>query len=76
MDKEQGMSFEQAMDELEDIVSKLEEGEVPLEKAIEYYQQGMKLSKYCHETLQNAEKEMTKLITDDGAKNFSIKEGE
>ncbi|MBN8190895.1 exodeoxyribonuclease VII small subunit [Bacillus sp. NTK074B] len=70
------LSFETAMDQLEEIVEKLEEGEVPLEKALEFYQKGMDLSKYCHDTLQNAENQLTKMMTDEGEKSFDLDEGE
>lgn len=52
------MTFEEAMKGLESIVSKLEEGDVPLEQAINYFQEGMALSKMCHEKLQKVEKQM------------------
>ncbi|MBW3113563.1 exodeoxyribonuclease VII small subunit [Bacillus sp. MCCB 382] len=70
------LSFETAMDQLEEIVEKLEEGEVPLEKAMEFYQKGMDLSKYCHDTLQKAENQLTKMMTDEGEKSFDLDEGE
>ncbi|WP_175991086.1 exodeoxyribonuclease VII small subunit [Bacillus sp. Marseille-Q1617] len=70
------LSFEEAMEQLEGIVEQLEEGEVPLEKALQFYQKGMELSKYCHDTLNKAEKQLTKMITDEGEKTFEIKEGE
>ena len=66
------LSFETAMDQLEEIVEKLEEGEVPLEKALEFYQKGMDLSKYCHDTLQKAENQLTKMMTDEGEKSFDL----
>ncbi|WP_034758033.1 exodeoxyribonuclease VII small subunit [Rossellomorea vietnamensis] len=70
------LSFETAMNQLEEIVEKLEEGEVPLEKALEFYQKGMNLSKYCHDTLQKAENQLTKMMTDEGEKSFDLDEGE
>ncbi|PFA61897.1 exodeoxyribonuclease VII small subunit [Bacillus sp. AFS015802] len=70
------LSFEMAMEQLEEIVEKLEEGEVPLEKALEFYQKGMDLSKYCHDTLQKAENQLTKMMTDEGEKSFDLDEGE
>lgn len=70
------LSFETAMEQLEEIVEKLEEGEVPLEKALEFYQKGMDLSKYCHDTLQKAENQLTKMMTDEGEKAFELDEGE
>ncbi len=44
MTKETDLSFEDAMLKLEEIVEKLEEGDVPLEKAINHFQEGMQLS--------------------------------
>jgi len=49
--KDKELSFEEAMKELEEIVQKLEEGDVPLDKAIHYYQEGMKLPKLCNHKL-------------------------
>ncbi len=48
------MSFEDAMKELESIVTTLETGEVALEKAIAVYQRGEVLRKFCEEKLANA----------------------
>lgn len=79
MSKEEQMkeevSFEQAMQKLEDIVGKLEEGDVPLEKAIEYFQKGMELSKLCHDKLQHVEKQMDFILKEDGElKPFELQE--
>lgn len=60
------MTFEEAMKGLESIVSKLEEGDVPLEQAINYFQEGMALSKMCHEKLQKVEKQMDFILKEDG----------
>ncbi|NQD69048.1 exodeoxyribonuclease VII small subunit, partial [Bacillus haikouensis] len=49
---------------------------VPLEKALQYYQKGMELSKHCHDTLNKAENQLTKMITDEGEKTFDVKEEE
>lgn len=71
------VSFEKAMENLELIVEKLEEGEVPLEKAIQYYQEGMELSKVCSEKLTNVEKQMTQIMNEQGdLKAFSVQEEE
>lgn len=56
------LSFEEAMKELEEIVMKLESGDVPLEDALKQFQTGMALSKYCQDTLSNAEQTLTKMI--------------
>jgi exodeoxyribonuclease VII small subunit len=48
--------FEAAIAELESIVKKLEEGELPLEQSLELYERGMKLSRFCHSRLEDAER--------------------
>jgi exodeoxyribonuclease VII small subunit len=48
--------FEAAIAELESIVKKLEEGELPLEQSLELYERGMKLSRFCHSRLEEAER--------------------
>ncbi|MBG9590408.1 exodeoxyribonuclease VII small subunit [Cytobacillus firmus] len=74
---EKQLSFEQAMEELEVIVEKLEEGDVPLEEAINIYKKGMELSKLCHDKLKNVESQLTEILTEDGRKtNFAIPEEE
>lgn len=59
-------SFEHSMRELEEIVQKLEQGDVPLEEAIDMFQTGMKLSKDCHDRLHKVEKQMTEVLSEDG----------
>ncbi|WP_079509688.1 exodeoxyribonuclease VII small subunit [Mesobacillus jeotgali] len=77
MAEEKKMSFEQAMDQLENIVEKLEEGDVPLEEAISFYKEGMELSKLCHDKLKNVEEQLAQIITEDGrTESFSINEEE
>jgi exodeoxyribonuclease VII small subunit len=67
MDKEQGtMNFEEAMEKLEQIVSKLESGDVPLEQAIELFQEGMKLSQLCGQKLEQVERKIEMLIEEEG----------
>ncbi|MCY8892572.1 exodeoxyribonuclease VII small subunit [Bacillus sp. (in: firmicutes)] len=73
--KNENMTFEEAMKGLESIVSKLEEGDVPLEQAINYFQEGMTLSKMCHEKLQKVEKQMDFILKEDGElAPFSVQE--
>ncbi|WHX99242.1 exodeoxyribonuclease VII small subunit [Neobacillus sp. DY30] len=75
MTNEQVISFEEAMNKLEQIVDKLEEGDVPLEAAIAFYKEGMELSKLCHDKLKSVEEQLTQIITEDGRKqNFTIEE--
>lgn len=60
------LSFEEAMEKLEQVVEKLEQGDVPLEEAIEMFQQGMNLSKLCHDKLTKVEKQMDQILHEDG----------
>ena len=52
------MSFEQALQRIEEIVSEIEEGSVPLEESIEKYGEGIKLIEHCRTVLGNAEKKI------------------
>ncbi len=54
-DEIETLTFEQAFAELNEIVSKLEDGELPLEQAMELHQRGQKLSARCAELLEKAE---------------------
>lgn len=58
------MTFEESMMALEVIVKELEQGDVPLETALEQFQKGIALSKICQETLTKAEKTLTKIMTE------------
>ncbi|WP_256758215.1 exodeoxyribonuclease VII small subunit [Cohnella sp. WQ 127256] len=59
------ITFEQAMETLETIVSKLESGDVPLETAIELFQEGMSLSKLCGQKLEQVERRIEMLVEGD-----------
>ncbi len=75
MTKEKELTFEEAMSALDHIVEKLEEGDVPLEKAISYYEEGMKLSKLCNDKLKNAQEKMTNIINEqDEIEPFEVQE--
>ncbi|HEQ8359046.1 TPA: exodeoxyribonuclease VII small subunit [Streptococcus pyogenes] len=59
-------TFEENIQDLETIVNKLENGDVPLEEAISEFQKGMLLSKELQKTLQAAEKTLVKVMQADG----------
>ncbi len=60
-------TFEKAMKQLEQIVSELETGDLPLEKAIKKFEEGVKLSRYCSDALDRTEKKAMMLLKkDDG----------
>lgn len=57
-------SFEQSLIELEEIVTKLEEGDLPLEASLELFEKGITLSRSCRERLTNAERRIEILMKD------------
>ncbi|MEI3611754.1 exodeoxyribonuclease VII small subunit [Pseudogracilibacillus sp. SO30301A] len=63
--EKENLSFEEALTKLEEIVYKLEQEDVPLESAINFYQEGMKLSNLCDDILKNAQKKMTQILNDE-----------
>lgn len=64
--EEATVSFEEAMERLEAIVGRLEDGDVPLEQAIELFQQGMTLSRLCSRKLDQVEKKIEMLVEENG----------
>ena len=59
------MTFEQAMSELERIVTELERGDVPLEDSISLYEKGAKLKKRCETKLKEAEQKVAAITLDE-----------
>ena len=59
-------SFETAIKELEDIVDKLESGDINLEDSVHLYEKGVKLKKYCEEKLKEVELKIKKIKIEDG----------
>ena len=57
-------SFEQALQQLEQIVQKLEKGELPLEDSLKLYEDGIRLSRLCHGKLEEAEGRIEVLLKD------------
>lgn len=57
-------TFEDNLRRLEDVVGKLEQGELPLDDAIKLYQEGMRLSRLCAERLATVEAEIKKLVVE------------
>ena len=70
------VTFEQDMKNLEEIVKRLEQGDIPLEEAIEKFKQGMDLSKKLQNTLLQAEETLTKVIDDNGDEQLFENENE
>lgn len=59
-------TFEEAMKQLEQIVQELESGDLPLEKSILKYEEGVRLSRFCSEKLDETEKRITILQNQEG----------
>lgn len=62
------LKFEDAIGQLEQIVSKIETGDVSLEMSLEQYEKGMALIKHCRGILQKAEKRIEKIAEEKEAK--------
>jgi exodeoxyribonuclease VII small subunit len=54
--------FETALKRLEEIVRKLENGELSLDSALEFFEEGIKLSRFCHTKLEQAERRVEILL--------------
>ena len=64
-------SFEDALEELEILVKELESGSINLSDAVEKYNDGMELSKYCHTLLKDAEGVIVKMMKDNELEDFN-----
>ena len=63
-------TFERAMKKLEQIVHELESGDQPLEEAAKKFEEGIKLSRYCSEKLDETEKKINILLKDQNGDLF------
>lgn len=59
-------TFDESLKELEKIVERLEQGDVPLEEALDKFQEGISLSRDLKKKLQNAEEILAKVVTENG----------
>lgn len=57
-------TFEQALASLEQVVQKLEKGDLPLEESLKLYEEGVRLSRLCHGKLEEAEGRIEVLLKD------------
>jgi exodeoxyribonuclease VII small subunit len=68
----QSQNFESSLAALEKIVRELERGELPLEKSLELFERGVRLSRECQERLQEAERRIEVLLQRDGEGRSSV----
>ena len=66
------LTFERAIEELESIVKRLEEGKVPLEESVAIYERGEALKRRCDELLRQAEARVDKITTDNAGRPTGI----
>ena len=65
--KEEELSFEQALSNLEEIIHQMESGEAPLESLVTHYQTGVKMLKLCRERIDSAEMKIKEVNGANGA---------
>lgn len=64
MAKKKSDQFEEALKKLQELVEKLEKGDLPLEEAMESFSEGIRISQFCHKKLEEAEKKVDMLLKD------------
>ena len=73
MPKKSNINFEKTFAELEDLVNKIEEGDLSLEESLKCFERGMLLTKNCHQALSEAEQKVKILLeknNNSSLKNF------
>jgi len=68
------MSFEEAIKELTNIVSKIEQGQIPLQDSLEQYEKGMALIKQCRTILKKAEERIEKITKEEDSEDSDRQE--
>ncbi|MCX2784146.1 exodeoxyribonuclease VII small subunit [Microbulbifer thermotolerans] len=64
--KKKAATFEEALEELENLVERLETGDLPLEEALADFERGVKLTRECQQKLATAEQKVKVLMEDSG----------
>ena len=64
--------FESALKKLEEIVKKLESGELSLDSALELFEEGIKLSRFCHTKLEQAERRVEILLKTESGQTRAV----
>lgn len=65
-------SFEQSLNALEKIVEELENGDLPLDKALKKFDEGMALSRQCSALLDETERKVARLMGEDGESSVEV----
>lgn len=64
--KDKALGFEETLGSLESIVAQLESGELPLERALELFEEGVSLTRNCQQQLEDAERKVELLLRERG----------
>lgn len=75
-DSDQHPTFESAMAELEDLVEKMEDGELTLDESLKAFERGVVLTRLCQNELKNAELKVQQLNNDGGLEELEIADPE
>ena len=68
------ITFDQAMSRLEEIIAALENNQISLEKSVDLFQEGIKLSKICSDKLAGIEDKVAKILVDGKLEDLKIEE--
>ncbi len=66
----QELSLEEAFEQIEDVITHLEQEEITLEESFKEYNRGMQLLKYCNETIDKVEKKVLQINEEGGLDEF------
>jgi len=69
--KKNDPDFEKSLDELEKIVSELEQGDLSLEESLKYFEKGIALTRTCQKALKEAEQKVQILLEENGESKFA-----
>lgn len=74
--KEESVDFERALGELEELVERMEQGEMTLEESLRSFERGMSLTRQCQKALDEAQQKVDKLLEQDGETRVTPFEGQ
>ena len=74
--KIESLSFEHSMQELESLVSKMEQGDLPLEDALQSFERGIQLARHSQQKLKDAEQKVQILTSQNGQHTLDVFESD
>jgi len=70
--KAESLTFEQSMQELETLVTKMEQGDLPLEDALQSFERGIQLARHSQQKLKDAEQKVNILTSQNGQQSLNV----